>query len=65
MGDPRLIPIPPQAKLPTDMAVIGTSVLGWLQVIPWPSIAALFATVYTGLLILEKLWTWVRKRKRR
>ena len=65
VGDPRLIPIPPQAKLPADVAVIGSSVLGWLQVIPWPSIAALFATVYTGLLILEKLWGWFRKKRRK
>lgn len=61
MGDPRIIPIPPPAKLPTDVAVIGTSVLGWFQVIHLPNVAAFLAAVYTALLIIEKLWGWFRK----
>lgn len=65
MGDPRLIPIQPPVKLPTDVAVLGTSFLGWLQVIPWSSIAALLAGIYTLLLIIEKGWGWYRKWKRK
>lgn len=65
MGDPHLIPIPPPAKLPTDVAVLGTSFLGWFQIIPWPSFAALLAGIYTALLIIEKVWGWCRRWKRK
>lgn len=64
MGDPRLIPIPQQAKLPTDVAVIGTSILGYFNAIPWSNIAALCAAFYTCMLILEKAWVWYRKRRK-
>lgn len=64
MGDPRLIPIPAPAKLPTDVAVIGTSILGYFNAIPWSNIAAALAGLYTLLLISEKawkFWKWLRK----
>jgi hypothetical protein len=65
VGDPKLIPIPAPAKLPTDVAVLGTAFLGWFQAIPWSGIAAALAGLYTLLLIIEKGWGWCRRWKQK
>jgi hypothetical protein len=49
-------------KTPVDVAVVGSSILGYFKAIPWPELAACAALIYTLLRIAELLWAW-RKEK--
>lgn len=66
MGDgPRMIPLAESIKNKLDVATVGTAGTTYLLSIPWPSIAALVATLYTGLRIIELLVHWYQKWKQK
>jgi hypothetical protein len=57
-----MIPISDAAKTPVDVAVGGSSILGYFKVIWWPELAAFAAFVYTVLRIVEMLRGWRQKK---
>lgn len=56
-----LIPMPDAAKHKVDVVTVIGAVLGWLNVFPWPQIAAMLACVYTTLRIAELVWDWIKR----
>lgn len=51
-----LIPLSDDAKNKVDAVTVTGALLGFLQAVPWPEIAAMLACIYTGLRIIEWLW---------
>jgi hypothetical protein len=55
-----IIPLSDAAKDKTDAGAIGTAVLAFFKVIPWPELAAFAAFVYTVLRIAEFVASWIK-----
>ena len=63
MGDYHgLIPASDATKHKGDVVAIGSAVLAFFKLIPWPEFAAFLACVYTALRIAEVVWGWFRKK---
>jgi hypothetical protein len=58
-----MIPVSDAVKTKVDVAVGGSSILGYFKAIPWPEIAAFLACVYTVLRIVEVVRDWKKKKK--
>lgn len=60
-----LIPLSDTAKTKVDVATITGVGLGYFNTIPWSSIAACAAFVYTALRIAELLYGWFKNRDKK
>lgn len=60
-----LIPISDAIKAKLDVATITGAGLGFFDAIPWPSIAAFVAFLYTSLRIAELLYEWFKNRDKK
>lgn len=66
MGDYQgIIPASDAVKHKGDVAAVGTAFLSYFKTIPWPELAAFLACVYTALRIVETVWAWMKKRRKK
>lgn len=56
------LPLSEAAKARGDVASVGTAVLAYLKIIPWPELAAMLACIYTTLRIAELVSGWLKKK---
>lgn len=52
-------------KAAGDVCAVGTATLAFFQAIPWPSIAACLAAIYTAARLIEFCWACYSGRRRR
>jgi hypothetical protein len=63
MGDYKgVIPLPDDMKLVVDAVTMPTAVLGFVGAIPWSTVAAILASLYTLLRIVELVYGWFKAR---